>query len=107
MMSVGLFTWKEQTSTSRRQCSARVEMDTLRAMVIAVDLLFATMKLNRVGSRQVEINQYIVVDGINTFQTGIVSFGPSPCDESIPAVYTRVAAYREWIEQTVSSNGGW
>ena len=40
------------------------------------------------------------------FQVGIVSFGPAPCDADIPAVYTRVAAYKEWITQTVEANGG-
>ena len=41
------------------------------------------------------------------YQVGIVSFGPSPCDENIPAVYTRVAAFADWIEQTIQQNGGW
>ena len=41
------------------------------------------------------------------YQVGIVSFGPSPCDEHIPAVYTRVAAFTDWIEQTIQLNGGW
>ena len=40
-------------------------------------------------------------------QVGIVSFGPSPCDPLIPAVYTRVAGYRDWVERTIQENGGW
>ena len=40
------------------------------------------------------------------FQVGIVSFGPAPCDGDIPAVYTRVAAYTDWINETISANGG-
>jgi len=35
-----------------------------------------------------------------------VSFGPSPCDDGIPAVYTRVAAYTDWINETIEQNGG-
>jgi len=46
------------------------------------------------------------VDG-RWYQVGIVSFGPSPCDAAIPAVYTRVAAYVDWITETVEANGGW
>ena len=49
---------------------------------------------------------YNTID-LSWYQVGIVSFGPSPCDEHIPAVYTRVAGYREWILQTVQDNGGW
>ena len=41
-----------------------------------------------------------------SLQVGIVSFGPSPCDEMIPAVYTRVAAYSNWIIETIEENGG-
>ena len=41
------------------------------------------------------------------FQVGIVSFGPAPCDSSIPAVYTRVAGFVDWIEETIQANGGW
>ena len=40
-------------------------------------------------------------------QVGIVSFGPAPCDATIPGVYTRVAAYRQWMEDTVAMHGGW
>ena len=47
-------------------------------------------------------------------QAGIVSFGPYivnmghlPCDASIPGVYTRVAAFTDWIKETVQANGGW
>jgi len=36
----------------------------------------------------------------------IVSFGPSPCDATIPAVYTRVAAYSDWVNKTIEDNGG-
>ena len=46
-----------------------------------------------------QIHKYIEV--------GIVSFGPSPCDDSIPAVYTRVAGYSKWVMDTVNANGGW
>ena len=46
-------------------------------------------------------------DGERWYQTGIVSFGPAPCDAAIPAVYTRVAAFTDWIQQTVQQNGGW
>ena len=42
-----------------------------------------------------------------SLQVGIVSFGPSPCDATIPAVYTRVAAFGKWIVDTVNQNGGW
>lgn len=41
------------------------------------------------------------------YQNGIVSFGPKPCDTTIPTVFTRVAGYRDWIEKTVEQNGGW
>lgn len=44
--------------------------------------------------------------GDQWFQVGIVSFGPSPCDATIPAVYTRVAAYTDWITETIAANGG-
>ena len=44
---------------------------------------------------------------ISSKQIGIVSFGPSPCDPNIPAVYTRVAGYRDWVERTIMENGGW
>lgn len=40
------------------------------------------------------------------YQAGIVSFGPSPCDASIPGVYTRVAGYVKWISDTINANGG-
>jgi hypothetical protein len=40
-------------------------------------------------------------------QVGIVSFGPAPCDGNIPAVYTRVAAYKDWIVETIEANGGY
>ena len=46
-----------------------------------------------------QIHKYIEV--------GIVSFGPSPCDDSIPAVYTRVAGYSKWVVDTVNDNDGW
>jgi secreted trypsin-like serine protease len=39
-------------------------------------------------------------------KVGIVSFGPAPCDAEIPAVYTRVAAYTDWITETIEANGG-
>ena len=41
------------------------------------------------------------------YQVGIVSFGPSPCDAEIPAVYTRVAGYSNWIRETIEANGGY
>jgi len=41
------------------------------------------------------------------FQVGIVSFGPSPCDADIPAVYTRVAGFVDWVTETIEANGGW
>ena len=41
------------------------------------------------------------------YQVGIVSFGPSPCDQHIPAVYTRLAAFTDWIHQTIEEAGGW
>jgi len=44
--------------------------------------------------------------GDQWYQVGVVSFGPSPCDAEIPAVYTRVAAYTDWIEETIAKNGG-
>ena len=40
------------------------------------------------------------------YQVGLVSFGPAPCDASIPGVYTRLAAYVKWISDTVHANGG-
>ena len=34
---------------------------------------------------------------------GIVSWGVAPCGEdSLPSVYTRVSAYNEWINSTIS-----
>ena len=38
------------------------------------------------------------------FQVGVVSFGPSPCDGAIPGVYSRVAAFTDWINQTIEEN---
>jgi len=32
------------------------------------------------------------------YHTGIVSFGPQTCANGDPAVYTRVSAYRDWID---------
>ena len=40
------------------------------------------------------------------YQVGLVSFGPAPCDASIPGVYTRVAGYVKWISDTIKANGG-
>jgi len=40
------------------------------------------------------------------YQVGIVSFGPSPCDATYPAVYTRVAGYSNWVMETIAANGG-
>ena len=40
------------------------------------------------------------------YQMGLVSFGPAPCDASIPGVYTRVAAHVKWISDTIKANGG-
>ena len=40
-------------------------------------------------------------------KVGIVSFGPHPCDGEIPAVYTRVAGYTNWIKETIEANGGY
>ena len=40
------------------------------------------------------------------FQVGVVSFGPAPCDAEIPAVYTRVAGYTDWVLETIEKNGG-
>ena len=39
-------------------------------------------------------------------KVGIVSFGPSPCDATYPAVYTRVAGYSNWVMETIAANGG-
>jgi secreted trypsin-like serine protease len=41
-------------------------------------------------------SRYIVI--------GIVSTGASSCDSIIPAIYTRVASYVDWIEKTVEEN---
>ena len=41
------------------------------------------------------------------YQVGIVSFGPAPCDASIPGVYTRVAGHTDWLSDTIAANGGW
>ncbi|KAM9513273.1 LOW QUALITY PROTEIN: chymotrypsin-like protease CTRL-1 [Salvelinus alpinus] len=38
------------------------------------------------------------------FQVGIVSWGTTNCNVSTPAVYSRVAYLRGWIDQTVASN---
>ena len=40
------------------------------------------------------------------YQVGLVSFGPAPCDASIPGVYTRLAGYVDWIADTIDANGG-
>ena len=40
------------------------------------------------------------------YQVGLVSFGPAPCDASIPGVYTRLAGYVNWIADTIKANGG-
>jgi secreted trypsin-like serine protease len=40
---------------------------------------------------------------VRRVQQGIVSFGPTKCgEEPIPAVYTRVAAYMDWVLDNIS-----
>ena len=36
------------------------------------------------------------------FQVGVVSWGPPTCD-TYPTVFTRVSAYKKWIDQVISS----
>ena len=35
---------------------------------------------------------------------GVVSSGASSCDSIIPAIYTRVASYIDWIKETIDDN---
>lgn len=35
---------------------------------------------------------------------GIVSWGSSTCSTSVPAVYTRVTALRDWIDSVMAAN---
>lgn len=38
------------------------------------------------------------------YLAGLVSYGPSPCGmEGWPGVYTKVANYLDWIEQTITA----
>ncbi|KAA0701812.1 Chymotrypsin-like protease CTRL-1 [Triplophysa tibetana] len=38
------------------------------------------------------------------YQVGIVSWGTNDCRDNAPGVYSRVSFFRQWIDDTVSSN---
>ncbi len=38
------------------------------------------------------------------YQVGIVSWGSTDCNVRAPAIYSRVAYLRQWIDQTVAYN---
>ena len=39
-----------------------------------------------------------MLDGVY-YQIGIISFGTKECATGIPAVYTRISAYLDWISE--------
>ena len=40
------------------------------------------------------------------FLTGVVSFGTNECDSSLPGVYTDIAAFYDWIQDTTQNMRG-
>ena len=45
---------------------------------------------------------------VSWFVAGVTSFGPRTCGAGLcPSVYTRVAKYKDWVQEKIEANGGY